>query len=88
MSWGSNNWVVNQSKTADGRAIVANDMHLKLSIPNVWYRASLRYADVEISGVTLPGVPGIVIGSTRRVAWGFTALNGDLLDLVRLKVNS
>ena len=41
LSWGSNNWVVNQSKTADGRAIVANDMHLKLSIPNVWYRASL-----------------------------------------------
>ncbi len=88
LSWGSNNWVVNQSKTADGRAIIANDMHLKLSIPNVWYRASLRYAGVEISGVTLPGVPGIVIGSNRHVAWGFTAINGDFLDLIRLKVNS
>ena len=54
---GSNNWAVAKSKTNDGRAIVANDMHLGLSVPNIWYRAVLRYGDVEISGVTLPGTP-------------------------------
>ncbi len=84
---GSNGWVVDQSKTADGRAIVANDMHLGLSIPNTWYRASLRYGNVEISGVILPGVPAVVVGSNGHVAWGFTYTCGDFLDLVRLEIN-
>ena len=84
---GSNNWAVDQSKTADGRAIVANDMHLNLSIPNTWYRASLRYGNVEISGVILPGAPAVVVGSNGHVAWGFTYIGGDLLDLVRLEIN-
>lgn len=84
---GSNGWVVAPSKTADGRAIVANDMHLRSSIPNTWYRASLRYEDVEISGVILPGTPAIVVGSNGHVAWGFTYICGDFLDLVRLEIN-
>ena len=84
---GSNGWAVDQSKTADGRAIVANDMHLRLSIPNTWYRASLRYEDVEISGVILPGAPAIVVGSNGHVAWGFTYTCVDFLDLVRLEIN-
>ena len=84
---GSNNWAVDRSKTADGRAIVANDMHLNLSIPNTWYRASLRYGNVEISGVILPGAPAVVVGSNGHVAWGFTYICGDLLDLVRLEIN-
>ena len=84
---GSNGWAVDRSKTADGRAIVANDMHLRLSIPNTWYRASLRYGDVEISGVILPGAPAIVVGSNGHVAWGFTYIAGDFLDLVRLEIN-
>jgi penicillin amidase len=69
---GSNNWAVAKSKTSDGRAIVANDMHLGLSVPNIWYRAALRYGDVEISGVALPGAPGVVAGSNGHVAWGLT----------------
>ncbi len=84
---GSNNWAVGQSKTADGRAIVANDMHLGLSVPNIWYRASLRYENVEISGVILPGTPAVVVGSNGHVAWGFTYICGDFLDLVRLEIN-
>ena len=84
---GSNGWVVDQSKTADGRAIVANDMHLRLSIPNTWYRVSLRYGDVEISGVILPGAPAVVVGSNGHVAWGFTYIAGDFLDLVQLEIN-
>lgn len=84
---GSNNWVVGPSKTGDGRAIVANDMHLGLSIPNTWYRASLRYENVDISGVILPGTPAVVVGSNSHVAWGFTYICGDFLDLVRLEIN-
>ena len=84
---GSNNWAVAKSKTIDGRAIVANDMHLGLSVPNIWYRAVLRYGDVEISGVTLPGTPGVIAGSNGHVAWGFTNIGGDFLDLVRLELN-
>ena len=84
---GSNNWAVAKSKTSDGRAIVANDMHLGLSVPNIWYRAALRYGDVEISGVALPGAPGVVAGSNGHVAWGLTNIGGDFLDLVRLELN-
>jgi penicillin G amidase len=84
---GSNNWVVAGSKTADGRAIVANDMHLSLGIPNVWYRAALQYQNRHIYGVTLPGVPGVIVGGNNDVAWGFTNVTADLLDLIRLETN-
>lgn len=84
---GSNNWVVAGSKTADGRAMVANDMHLRLGVPNVWYRADLRYQGLHIYGVTLPGVPAVVVGGNDHVAWGFTNVIADLLDLIRLDVN-
>ncbi len=84
---GSNNWAVNRFRTRDGRAILANDMHLKLGVPNIWYRAVLRYAGVNLAGVTLPGVPLLVVGSNGHIAWGFTNVNADLLDLVQLEVN-
>lgn len=83
---GSNNWAVSGSKTADGRAIIANDMHLSLGVPNIWYRAHLRYMGRQLSGVTLPGLPLVVVGSNGHVAWGFTNLNGDVQDLVRLEL--
>ncbi|GAB2501212.1 penicillin acylase family protein [Pseudoxanthomonas sangjuensis] len=76
---GSNNWAVDGTLTADGRAIVADDMHLGLRAPNIWFRARLRYADprapggkVDISGFTLPGLPAVIVGSNGHVAWGFT----------------
>jgi len=84
---GSNNWVVAGSKTVDGRAMVANDMHLGLSIPNTWYRAGIAYPKRRVYGVSLPGVPGIIVGGNDDIAWGFTNVTADLLDLVSLDVN-
>lgn len=75
------------SKTTDGRAIVANDMHLGLGVPNVWYRADLRYQNRHLFGVSLPGAPAIVVGANDDVAWGFTNATADLLDLIRLEIN-
>lgn len=84
---GSNNWVVAGSKTLDGRAIVANDMHLALGVPNIWYRADLRYQDKHLFGVTLPGLPALVVGGNDEVAWGFTNATADLVDLIRLELD-
>ncbi|MDD5275181.1 MAG: penicillin acylase family protein [Methylovulum sp.] len=84
---GSNAWAVSGAKTQDGRAILANDMHLGITVPNVWYRAELDYGDIHAAGVTLPGVPLLVAGSTKRLAWGSTNLSGDFLDLVSLEIN-
>nr|WP_241093307.1 penicillin acylase family protein [Xanthomonas sp.] len=88
---GSNNWAVSGRRTADGRAIVANDMHLKLRAPSLWFRVRLRYADaaapggrVDIAGFSLPGLPAIVVGSNGHVAWGFTNSYADTADWYRL----
>ena len=84
---GSNNFAVSGALTADGRAILADDMHLGLRAPNIWFRARLRYADpsarngrVDVQGVTLPGLPAVVVGSNGHVAWGFTNSYGDYQD--------
>jgi len=84
---GSNNWTVAGSLTAHGGAIVADDMHLPLSVPNIWYRASLVYPDAaggerRITGATLPGAPIAIVGSNGHIAWGFTNTQGDWGDLV------
>lgn len=88
---GSNNFAVSGAHTADGRAILADDMHLGLRAPNIWFRARLRYADarapggkVDISGFTLPGVPGVIVGSNGHVAWGFTNSYVDSADWMRV----
>jgi penicillin amidase len=84
--FGSNNWAVSGSKTADGRAIVADDMHLDIRVPHVWYRASFVWPDKDeeqrMTGVSLPGTPAIVVGSNGHVAWGFTNSEGDWADVV------
>ncbi|MDF9392892.1 MULTISPECIES: penicillin acylase family protein [Methylococcus] len=85
---GSNNWAVAGTRTRDGRAIVANDMHLNLGVPNIWYRAELRYGEAVMSGVTLPGLPLLVAGSNGRIAWGFTNVDADVLDLVKLEMHA
>jgi penicillin amidase len=82
---GSNNWAVAGRLTSDGGAIVANDMHLGLSVPNIWYRASMVWHDARsrrLTGVTLPGLPSLVAGSNGEVAWAFTNSGGDWSDLV------
>ena len=84
---GSNNWAVAGGHTASGRALVANDMHLGLRVPNIWYRVRLvvESASIDVSGVSLPGVPAIIAGSNGHVAWGFTNSYGDFQDLIALK---
>lgn len=84
---GSNGWAVAGTKTRSGTAMLANDLHLALSVPNVWYRASLSYGTSKISGVVLPGCPLIIAGSNSSVAWGFTNALSDVLDLVKLEVD-
>jgi penicillin amidase len=88
---GSNNWALAGSRTAHGGAIVADDMHLGLAVPNTWYRATLVFpsarggGEVRIAGVILPGTPAMAVGSNGRVAWGFTNSYGDFADLVVLE---
>ena len=84
---GSNNFAVSGELTRDGRAIVADDMHLGLRAPNIWFRARLRYPDaqasegrVDLNGFTLPGIPFTVVGSNTHVAWAFTNSYVDTLD--------
>ncbi len=89
---GSNNFAVAGSLTLDGAALVADDMHLGLGVPCIWFRAQLRYTDasavggkVQLDGVTLPGVPGLVAGSNGHIAWGFTNSYGDWTDWIRVQ---
>jgi len=84
---GSNAWAVSGKMTKDGRAILANDMHLGISVPNVWYRVELNYGDEHAAGLALPGTPLLIAGSNRHIAWGATNLTGDFLDLVRLDID-
>lgn len=84
---GSNNFAVDGALTADGRAILADDMHLGLRAPNIWFRVRLRYPDpqapggrVDVSGFSLPGLPAIIVGSNGHVAWGFTNSYIDTAD--------
>jgi penicillin amidase len=78
---GSNNWVVSGARTASGRPLLSNDMHLGLAIPNIWYEARLSGGGFEVGGVTLPGMPGVIVGHNNRIAWGFTNLGPDVQDL-------
>lgn len=80
---GSNNWVISGAHTVTGKPLLANDMHLDLQIPDVWYEAQLELADgsFDAAGVTLPGLPYIIVGHNRRIAWGFTNLGPDVDDL-------
>ncbi|MFQ5745898.1 MAG: penicillin acylase family protein [Gemmatimonadota bacterium] len=77
----SNAWAVDATRTRDGSAILANDMHLRLRAPSLWYVAALhaRASGLDVAGFTLPGVPGVVVGYNRGIAWGFT--NGMVDDM-------
>ncbi len=84
---GSNNWAVAASETETGRAIVANDMHLDLGVPSIWFRVSLESGGRRVTGVTLPGLPAVVAGSNEHVAWGLTNSFGDWIDLIVLELD-
>ncbi len=78
---GSNNWVVNGAHTATGKPLLANDTHLELTIPPIWYEVHLTAPGWNVKGFTLPGAPMVVIGHNDRIAWGFTNNGADVLDL-------
>lgn len=84
---GSNNFAVAGSRTADGRAILANDPHLMISAPAIWYRCRLEWPDHLLLGLSLPGVPGVVIGTNGDVAFGMTNTTGDFRDHVIIDVD-
>lgn len=68
----SNSWVVGGARTRSGKPILANDMHLSLRAPSLWYLAALHGGDFDVAGMTLPGVPVVIAGHSRAVAWGYT----------------
>jgi penicillin amidase len=84
---GSNNWVVGPSRSATGTALLANDPHLGISMPSVWFMNGLhcrkvtRACPYDVVGVSFPGVPGIVLGHNARIAWGATNIDPDVQDL-------
>jgi len=78
---GSNNWVVSGAHTASGKPLLANDTHLELSVPPIWYELHLTAPGWNVKGVTLPGAPLVVIGHNDKVAWGVTNNGADVQDL-------
>jgi penicillin G amidase len=87
-SLGSNSWVLAGSRTSTGRPILANDPHLGLGAPPVWYLVDLRAPGFHAEGVSLPGVPGIVIGHNDRIGWGLTNIGPDVQDLYVEKLDA
>jgi len=80
-SLGSNNWVVSGAHAATGKPLLANDTHLELTIPPIWYEIHLTAPGLNVKGFTLPGAPLVVIGHNDRIAWGFTNNGADVQDL-------
>jgi penicillin amidase len=78
---GSNNWVVSGAKSATGKPLLANDPHLALTAPAVWYFAHLSAPGIDVIGATLPGVPAVVLGHNTHFAWGATNTGPDVQDL-------
>ena len=78
---GSNAWAVSGAHTASGKPLLANDMHLQYSIPGIWYMVHLRAPGLDVSGVSLPGTPSVIVGHNQRIAWGVTNLHFDVQDL-------
>ncbi|MBS0663892.1 MAG: penicillin acylase family protein [Verrucomicrobia bacterium] len=88
---GSNSFALAGAHTASGVPLLANDPHLDLAVPLIWYRASLSWSepgDVTVTGVTLPGFPIVVIGSNGHVAWGLTTAYADVGDIVVVEINA
>ncbi len=78
---GSNNWVISGAHTVTGKPLLSNDMHLGHQMPNLWYEAHLRAGTLDVAGVTLPGVPYVIVGHNQRIAWGFTNLGPTVTDI-------
>ncbi|WP_400192572.1 penicillin acylase family protein [Hymenobacter sp. B81] len=82
---GSNNWAVSGAKSATGFPLLANDPHLQLNLPSIWYQVQLTAPGVNVYGVTIPGAPTVIIGFNQQAAWGVTNVGGDVLDWYQIK---
>jgi len=85
---GSNNWVVNKEKSQSGKSIIANDPHLAFTAPGKWYAAVIRAGDFQVEGVTLPGVPAVVIGKNKNISWVLTNVMADDADFYFEKLDA
>ncbi len=81
---GSNNWAVSGSKTSEGYPILCNDPHLRLTLPSIWYEMQLHTPQFNTYGVSLPGLPGIIIGFNEYIAWGVTNVGHDVVDWYKI----
>jgi penicillin G amidase len=82
---GSNNWAVNGSRSANGYPILANDPHLNLTFPSIWYQIQLSSPTVNVYGASLPGAPGVVIGFNHNISWGVTNVDAGVMDWYQIK---
>ncbi len=82
---GSNNWAISGSKSATGYPILANDPHLDLTLPSIWYQVQLVGPDVNVYGASLPGSPHVISGFNQRIAWGVTNVGSDVLDWYEIR---
>ena len=78
---GSNDWVVSGMHTVTGKPLLSNDMHLGHQMPNLWYEAHLHAGNLDVAGVTLPGMPYVIVGHNQRIAWGFTNVGPTVTDV-------
>ena len=90
--YGSNNWAVAGSLSESSSGLLSNDMHLGLRVPAIWYRTQLNYTQngqaIQITGVSLPGTPAVIVGANKHIAWGFTNANIDNADWIELEPNT
>ena len=77
---GSNDWVVSGAHTVTGKPLLSDDMHLGHQMPNLWYEAHLKSGNLDVAGVTLPGMPYVIVGHNQRIAWGFTNVGPSVTD--------
>jgi penicillin amidase len=78
---GSNDWVVSGTHTVTGKPLLSNDMHLGHQMPNLWYESHLHAGTLDVAGVTLPGMPYVIVGHNQRIAWGFTNVGPTVTDV-------
>jgi penicillin amidase len=82
---GSNNWIVGGEQTASGEPLLANDPHLALTAPPIWYEMHLESEGVNVTGVTFPGIPMVILGQTEALSWGVTNVGADVTDVYRYR---
>lgn len=87
-AWGSNAWVVHGSRTESGLPLLANDTHLGLGMPSVWYENGLHGGRFDVVGFSFPGMPAVVTGHNGRITWGITSLASDIQDLFGEELDS